>query len=112
VSETKFIFFRDNLRQQITIFHLTQYQEISMNYNELQCFKSNGLIFAYRIPKHNNWRLDMVRICVECKKNYGIKEPLWDKSTTHGLCDACYNLIMKMREEKVQLKLSEVNEET
>jgi len=54
----------------------------------------------------------MVRICVECKKNYGMKEPLWDKSTTHGLCDACYNLIMKMREEKVQLKLSEVNEET
>jgi len=83
-----------------------------MNYNELQFFKSNGLIFAYRIPKHNDWRFDMVCICIECKKCYGIKEPLWDESTTHGLCDACYGLIMKMREEKLQLKLSEVNEET
>jgi hypothetical protein len=54
----------------------------------------------------------MVRICIECKKNYGMKEPLCDKSTTHGLCDACYNLIMKIREEKVQLKLREANEET
>jgi predicted nucleic acid-binding Zn ribbon protein len=83
-----------------------------MNYNELQFFKLNCLIFAYRIPRRNNWRLDMVRICIECKKNYGMKEPLCDKSTTHGLCDACYNLIMKIREEKVQLKLREANEET
>ena len=52
----------------------------------------------------------MIRICIECKKNYGIKEPLWDKSTTHGLCDACFNLIMRMKEEKMQLRLREINE--
>jgi hypothetical protein len=82
-----------------------------MNYNELQCFKLNGLIFAYRIPKHSGWRLNMIRICIECKKNYGTKEPLWDKSTTHGLCDACFNLKMRMREEKLQLILKEINEQ-
>ncbi len=53
----------------------------------------------------------MIRICIECKKNYGIKEPLWDKSKTHGLCDACFDLIMRVKEEKMQLRLREVNEE-
>ena len=52
----------------------------------------------------------MVRICIECKKSYGIKEPLWDESTTHGLCDTCYSFITKIREEKLQLRLKEVNE--
>ncbi|MGD0917018.1 MAG: hypothetical protein ABSB22_11230 [Thermodesulfobacteriota bacterium] len=54
----------------------------------------------------------MVRICIECKKVYGMKEPLWDPSTTHGLCDACYSLIIKIREERLQLRLKEADEET
>ena len=52
----------------------------------------------------------MVRICIECKKCYGIKDPLWDESATHGLCDTCYSFITKIREEKLQLRLKEVNE--
>ncbi len=53
----------------------------------------------------------MIRICVECKKCFGVKEPLWDKSCTHGLCDACYHALTKMREEQLQLRLKEVKEE-
>jgi len=53
----------------------------------------------------------MVRICIACKENYGTKEPLGDKSTTHGLCDACFDLIMRMRKEKLQLRLKELNEQ-
>ena len=54
----------------------------------------------------------MVRICIACKENYGTKEPLCDQSSTHGLCDACFDLIMRMREEeKLQLRLKEVNEQ-
>ncbi len=52
----------------------------------------------------------MIRICVECKKCYGVKEPLGDLSFTHGLCDACYNNLTKIREGKLQLRLEEVNE--
>jgi hypothetical protein len=50
----------------------------------------------------------MIRICVECKKCYGIKEPLLDESVTHGLCDACYSYITKIKE--LRLKLKQANE--
>jgi hypothetical protein len=53
----------------------------------------------------------MIRICVECKKCFGVKEPLGDKSFTHGLCDTCYSNLIKIRDEKLQLRLEEVNEE-
>jgi hypothetical protein len=56
--------------------------------------------------------VDMIRICVECKICYGIKEPLWDKSITHGLCDTCYSFITRTREEKLQLQLEEVDKKT
>jgi len=31
----------------------------------------------------------MIRICMTCKKVIGEKEPLEDKSETHGICDDC-----------------------
>jgi hypothetical protein len=31
----------------------------------------------------------MIRVCYRCKKVMGEKEPLDDKSETHGLCDPC-----------------------
>jgi len=33
----------------------------------------------------------MIRVCCACQKIMGEKEPLEDKSTTHGLCDKCFN---------------------
>jgi hypothetical protein len=47
----------------------------------------------------------MIRIYVECKKCYGIKDPLWDESVTHGLCDAYYSFITKVKELRLKLKL-------
>jgi hypothetical protein len=32
---------------------------------------------------------NLVRICSMCKKTMGEKEPLEDKSETHGYCDEC-----------------------
>ena len=34
----------------------------------------------------------MVRICMYCHKILGEKEPLDDKSETHGMCDSCADL--------------------
>lgn len=31
----------------------------------------------------------MIRICYRCQEAYGEKEPLDDKSETHGLCPVC-----------------------
>jgi len=36
----------------------------------------------------------MIRICMKCKKKLGEKEPLEDKSITHGLCDSCLNILL------------------
>lgn len=33
----------------------------------------------------------MIRVCIRCKKVMGEKEPLDDKSLTHGMCDECYH---------------------
>jgi len=34
----------------------------------------------------------MIRICYKCKTIMGEKEPLEDKSETHGLCEDCFKL--------------------
>jgi len=34
----------------------------------------------------------MIRICMICKEVIGEKEPLDDKSATHGICDKCLDL--------------------
>jgi hypothetical protein len=34
----------------------------------------------------------MIRVCYRCKIVFGEKEPLEDKSETHGLCDPCFEL--------------------
>jgi len=31
----------------------------------------------------------MIRVCVECGRVYGEKDPLEDRSYTHGLCRGC-----------------------
>ena len=31
----------------------------------------------------------MIRICSDCKKLLGEKEPFEDKRVTHGICDDC-----------------------
>ena len=36
----------------------------------------------------------MLRICSSCKKKLGEKEPLEDKSETHGLCDMCLRIFL------------------
>ena len=34
----------------------------------------------------------MIRICMVCKDFIGTKEPLTDKSETHGICQKCFDL--------------------
>ena len=36
----------------------------------------------------------MIRQCSECKVVYGEKDPLEDKTITHGYCDRCFNEFM------------------
>jgi hypothetical protein len=36
----------------------------------------------------------MIRVCMTCKEVFGEKEPLEDKSETHGLCERCFPLEM------------------
>ena len=38
----------------------------------------------------------MVRICCVCKQNMGDKEPLEDKSETHGICDECLEIELRI----------------
>lgn len=42
----------------------------------------------------------MIRICYRCQKIIGEKEPLDDKSETHGLCDPYFEL------EKVEIQIA------
>lgn len=32
----------------------------------------------------------MIRICMFCDMVFGEKEPLYDKTSTHGICDPCF----------------------
>ena len=32
----------------------------------------------------------MIRICMFCDMVFGEKEPLYDKTLTHGICDPCF----------------------
>ena len=32
----------------------------------------------------------MIRVCMVCEKVFGEKEPFYDKSSTHGICDPCF----------------------
>jgi len=32
----------------------------------------------------------VIRVCMVCKKVFGEKEPLDDKSPTHGICGPCF----------------------
>ncbi len=41
----------------------------------------------------------MIRACCVCKKEFGEKEPLEDKSVSHGICPTCYPEEMKKIEE-------------
>ena len=44
----------------------------------------------------------MIRVCYRCKIVFGEKEPLEDRSETHGLCDECVVVEMKEIEEKME----------
>jgi hypothetical protein len=37
----------------------------------------------------------MIRVCCECKKVFGEKEPLEDRSETHGICEKCSPKVTK-----------------
>ena len=32
----------------------------------------------------------MIRVCMVCDMVFGEKEPFYDKSPTHGICDPCF----------------------
>lgn len=42
----------------------------------------------------------MIRVCMVCKKVFGEKEPLDDKSQTHGICDPCFEEFRVKSEEQ------------
>jgi len=35
----------------------------------------------------------MIRICAWCDKKMGEKEPMEDRSETHGICDECLDVL-------------------
>jgi len=37
----------------------------------------------------------MKRVCAWCGKDMGEREPLEDKSITHGMCEDCYKKMTK-----------------
>jgi hypothetical protein len=43
----------------------------------------------------------MIIVCAWCKRTYGEKEPLDDKSTTHGMCEECHNGIVAQLVERL-----------
>jgi nitroimidazol reductase NimA-like FMN-containing flavoprotein (pyridoxamine 5'-phosphate oxidase superfamily) len=44
----------------------------------------------------------MIRVCCECKKVFGEKEPLEDRSETHGICEKCFPKVMKRFKEEIK----------
>ena len=40
----------------------------------------------------------MKQICIGCKTQYGIKEPVLDKSETHGICNECLSDVLKRKD--------------
>ena len=44
----------------------------------------------------------MIRVCYRCKIVFGEKEPLEDRSETHGLCDECF--VLEMNDIEAALK--------
>jgi hypothetical protein len=50
----------------------------------------------------------MIQICYVCWKRYGEKEPLQDKSETHGVCPGCFpgelEKIEKIKKERAALR--------
>lgn len=42
----------------------------------------------------------MIRVCCECNKVFGEKEPFDDRSETHGICEECFPKTMKRLEEE------------
>jgi len=36
----------------------------------------------------------MRRVCQECKRVFGFKEPMDDDSETTGICDGCFPIVM------------------
>ncbi len=44
----------------------------------------------------------MIRVCYRCKKVYGEKAPLDDKTETHGLCETCFPIDLAETKAKVE----------
>lgn len=45
----------------------------------------------------------MVRVCIWCREEFGSKEPLEDKSRTHGICDSCFTLAIEKHRQQMLL---------
>ena len=52
----------------------------------------------------------MIRVCMVCKKVFGEKEPLDDKSPTHGICDPCFEEFRVKSEEHNKAITSQARE--
>ena len=55
----------------------------------------------------------MIRVCMVCVKVFGEKEPLDDKSPTHGICHSCFEGIKAKYEnqkERWRRKAGELND--
>jgi hypothetical protein len=54
--------------------------------------------------------IKMKQICISCKTQYGMKEPILDKLETHGICNDCLTDIRKRKENiKKMFKLNPRN---
>ncbi len=52
----------------------------------------------------------MIRVCMVCKKVFGEKEPLDDKSPTHGICGPCFEEFRVKSEEHNKAITSQARE--
>ena len=54
----------------------------------------------------------MIRVCMVCEKVLGEKEPLYDKRSTHGFCDPCFEEFRVKYENRGAVKQEAQNRQT
>ena len=52
----------------------------------------------------------MIRVCMFCNQVFGEKEPLYDKTSTHGICDPCFEEFRVKSEEHNKAITSQARE--
>lgn len=54
----------------------------------------------------------MLRVCMFCDRVFGEKEPLFEKTSTHGICDPCFDEFRMKCENQGTAKMKNPNWQT